>query len=170
MAERLRLTLHALPALIVPAVVLVGIYGGIVTVTEAAALAAVVSLLVSLFYYRGFPLSQTLRVIADALRSAGAIMLIIASALAFGHWMTESGIPGRLVQFTVEHGFSTWQFLLAINVLLLLMGCFLEVIATLLVVMPILTPALKTLGVDPCISPSFSRTTWRSAWCIRRWG
>jgi C4-dicarboxylate transporter DctM subunit len=49
----------------------------------------------------------------------------------------------------VEHGFSTWQFLLAINVLLLLMGCFLEVIATLLVVMPILAPALKPLGVDP---------------------
>ena len=149
LGERLRLTLHAVPALIVPAVVLVGIYGGIVTVTEAAALAAVVSLLVSLFCYRGFPLSQTLRVIADALRSAGAIMLIIASALAFGHWMTELGIPGQFVQFTVEHGFSSWQFLLAMNVLLLVMGCFLEVIATLLVVMPILTPALKTLGVDP---------------------
>ena len=86
--------------------------------------------------------------IADALRSAGAIMLIIASALAFGHWMTKSGIPGQLVQFTVEHGFSIWQFLLAMNVLLLVTGCFLEVIATLLVVMPILTPALKPLGVD----------------------
>ena len=149
LAERLRVTLHAVPALVVPVVVLVGIYGGIVTVTEAAALAAVVSLLVSLFYYRGFPPSQTLRVISDALRAAGSIMLIIASALAFGHWMTESGIPGRLVQFTVEHGFSTWQFLLAINILLLVMGCFLEVIATLLVVMPILAPALKPLGVDP---------------------
>src|SRR4051794_27533264 len=133
MAERIRVTLHAAPALIVPVVVLVGIYGGIVTVTEAAALAAVVSLLVSLFYYHGFPLSQTLRVIADALRAAGSIMLIIASALAFGHWMTESGIPAKLVQFTVEHGFSTWEFLLAINILLLVMGCFLEVIATLLV-------------------------------------
>jgi C4-dicarboxylate transporter DctM subunit len=149
LAERLRLTLHALPAMIVPVVVLVGIYGGIVTVTEAAALAAVVALLVSLFYYRGFPLSQTLHVIADALRSAGAIMLIVASALAFGHWMTESGIPARLVQFTVDHGFTTWEFLLAMNVLLLAIGCFLEVIATLLVVMPILAPALIPLGVDP---------------------
>jgi C4-dicarboxylate transporter DctM subunit len=149
LAERLRLTLHALPAMIVPVVVLVGIYGGIVTVTEAAVLAAVMALLVSLFYYRGFPLSQTLHVIADALRSAGAIMLIVASALAFGHWMTESGIPAQLVQFTVEHGFTTWEFLLAMNVLLLAIGCFLEVIATLLVVMPILAPALIPLGVDP---------------------
>lgn len=149
MRERLRLTLHALPALFVPVVVLVGIYGGIVTVTEAAALAAVTALLISLFYYRGFPLSRTLWVIADAIRSAGSIMLIVASALAFGHWMTESGIPARLVQFTVENNFATWEFLLIINVLLLVMGCFLEVIATLLVVMPILAPALKPLGIDP---------------------
>jgi C4-dicarboxylate transporter DctM subunit len=149
MAERIRVTLHALPALVVPVIVLVGIYGGIVTVTEAAALAAVCSLLVSVFYYRGFPVSQTLDVVADAIRSAASIMLIVASALAFGHWMTESGIPGKLVQFTLDHGFTTWEFLLAINVLLLVMGCFLEVIATLLVVMPILAPALKPLGVDP---------------------
>jgi C4-dicarboxylate transporter DctM subunit len=149
LAERLRLTLHAVPALLVPVVVLVGIYGGIVTVTEAAVLAAVVALLVSVFYYRGFPLSQTLQVITDALRSAGTIMLIVASALAFGHWMTESGIPAKLVQFTIDHGFTTWEFLLAMNVLLLAIGCFLEVIATLLVVMPILAPALKPLGIDP---------------------
>lgn len=149
MAYRLKTTLHALPAMIVPVVVLVGIYGGIVTVTEAAALAAVASLLVSLFYYRGFPFSQTLNVIARAIRSAGSIMFIVASALAFGHWMTESGIPAKLVQFTAEHGFTTWEFLLAINVLLLVMGCFLEVIATLLVVMPVLAPALVPLGVDP---------------------
>lgn len=149
MGERLKVTLHALPALIVPVIVLVGIYGGIVTVTEAAAVAAVTALLVSLFYYRGFPVSQTLSVIADALRSAASIMLIVASALAFGHWMTQSGIPAKLVQFTVDNGFTTWEFLLAINVLLLVMGCFLEVIATLLVIMPILAPALKPLGVDP---------------------
>ena len=149
MATRLRMTLHGLPALLVPVVVMVGIYGGIVTVTEAGVLAAVTALLVSLFYYRGFPASQTLSVIADAIRSAGTIMLIVASALAFGHWMTESGVPAKLVQFTVNHHFSTWEFLLAMNVLLLILGCFLEVIATLLVVMPVLAPALVPLGVDP---------------------
>ena len=149
MAEKLRVTLHAIPAMFVPIVVLVGIYGGIVTVLEASALAAVSALLISLFYYRGFPISQTLNVISDALRSAGSIMFIVASALAFGHWMTESGVPAQLVQFTLDHHFATWEFLLAINVLLLVMGCFLEVIATLLVIMPILAPALKPLGVDP---------------------
>ena len=149
MDQRIRVTLRAVPALIVPVVVLVGIYGGLVTVTEAAALSAVVALLVSLVFYRGFPVSQTLTVIADAIRSAGAVMFIVASALAFGHWMTESGIPAELVKFTVDHGFTTWELLLIINILLLIMGCFLEVIATLLVVMPILAPALVPLGIDP---------------------
>lgn len=149
LAERLRITLHALPAMAVPAVVIVGIYGGMVTVTEAAALSAVVSLLVALVFYRGFHWTGTLDVIADGMRSAAAIMLIVATALVFGHWMTESGVPARLVRFTVDHGFATWQFLLAINVLLLVLGCFLEVTATLLLVLPVLAPALVPLGVDP---------------------
>jgi len=147
--ERVRVTARAIPALIVPVIVLVGIYGGVVTETEAAAIAAVVSLTVSLAYYRGFHWSETLWVIADALKSAGAIMLIVATALAFGHWMTASGIPAELVKWVLARNMAPWQFLLAINVLLLLLGCFLEVIATLLLVLPILAPVLPALGVDP---------------------
>ena len=143
------MTIKALPALAVPVIVLVGIYGGVVTVTEAAALAAVVSMLISRLVYRGFPWTQTLHVIADALKSAGTIMLIVATALAFGHWMTESGVPAQLVNWTLSHHLATWQFLLAINILLLILGCFLEVVATLLLVLPILAPALQPLGVDP---------------------
>ncbi|MDI3308699.1 MAG: TRAP transporter large permease [Acetobacteraceae bacterium] len=149
MGQRFLVTVRALPALAVPVVVLVGIYGGIVTVTEAAAIAAVVALLVSLVFYRGFHWTQTLQVTADALKSAGTIMLIVATALAFGHWMTESGVPARLVTWTLSHHLATWEFLLAINVLLLVLGCFLEVVATLLLVLPILAPALQPLGVDP---------------------
>jgi C4-dicarboxylate transporter DctM subunit len=149
MATRLRVTLHGIPALAVPFIVTVGIYGGFVTVTEAAALSAVAALVISLTFYRGFHWSQTLAVITDGVRSAGTIMLIVATALAFGHWMTESGIPARLVQFTLQAGLATWQFLLVINVLLLVLGCFLEVTATLLLVLPILAPALVPLGVDP---------------------
>ena len=117
-AERIRVTGRAIPALIVPVIVLVGIYGGIVTVTEAAAIAAVVSLTVSLIYYRGFHWSETLWVVADALKSAGAIMLIVATALAFGHWMTASGVPAELVKWVLAQNMAPWQFLLAINVLL----------------------------------------------------
>ena len=148
-AQRIRVSLRALPAMAVPFVVLVGIYGGFMTVTESAALAAVTALLVSLIVYRGFPWTQTLEVIAEALSSAGVIMLIIATALVFGHWMTGSGLPAKLVQFATKQGFSTWEFLLAMNILLLIIGCFLEVVSTLLLVMPILAPVLMPLGVDP---------------------
>jgi C4-dicarboxylate transporter, DctM subunit len=147
--EILRVTLRALPALCVPMVVMVGIYGGLATVTESASVAAVVALAVSLFVYKGFRPAETLDVIADAIKNAATIMIIVAAALAFGHWMTDSGVPASLVRFTVDHHLHPWQFLLAINVLLLLLGCFLEVAATLLVVMPILAPALKPLGIDP---------------------
>jgi C4-dicarboxylate transporter, DctM subunit len=148
-AQRIEMTLRALPALVVPLVVLVGIYGGFVTVTEAAALAAVTALVVSLVFYRGFHWTETLSVVAHGLRSAASIMVIIATALVVGHWVTESGAPARVVEFLLGHQFSTWQFLLAINALLLVLGCFLEVTATLLLVLPILAPALRPMGVDP---------------------
>jgi C4-dicarboxylate transporter DctM subunit len=102
--ERTRVTLSALPALLVPFVVMVGIYGGFVTVTEAAALSAVVALCVSLIFYRGFHWSETLSVIAIGLRSAASIMLIIATALAVGHWLTESGVPASLVDQRLASG------------------------------------------------------------------
>jgi C4-dicarboxylate transporter DctM subunit len=149
MRERFRVTLNAVPALLLPAIVLIGIYGGFVTVTEAAAIAAVASLVISVVFYKGFHWNQSLWVIADALKSAGTIMLIVATAIAFGHWMTDSGMPAQLVQWVLDHHFTTWEFLLAINVLLLILGCFLEVVATLLLVLPILAPALVPLGVDP---------------------
>ena len=148
-AERIRVTWRGLPAMAVPAVVLTGIYGGFMTVTESAAMAAVTSLLVSLLVYRGFRWTQTLDVIAEAMSSAGVIMLIIATALVFGHWMTGSGVPARIVEFTTHQGFSTWEFLLAMNVMLLVIGCFLEVVSTLLLVMPILAPVLMPLEIDP---------------------
>src|SRR6202007_3057506 len=80
-----------LPGLLRPIIVLVGIYGGFVTVTEAAAIAAAASMVISLGFYKGFKWTQSLSVIADALKSAGTIMLIVATAIAFGHWMTDSG-------------------------------------------------------------------------------
>ena len=147
--DKVRVTLAALPALLVPLVVMAGIYGGFVTVTEAAALSAVVALGVTLLFYRGFHWTDTPAVVAKGLRGAASIMLIIATALALGHWVTESGAPARLIAFLLAHQLPTWQFLLAINMLLLVLGCFLEVTATLLLVLPILAPALHPMGVDP---------------------
>jgi C4-dicarboxylate transporter DctM subunit len=148
-ADFVRVNLHALPALSLPVIIAIGIYGGWVTATETAAFAAFVALLISLFYYRGFQPRQSLEVIGESLKNAGTIMIIIATALAFGHWLTESGIPAALVKFIRDNGFSAWQFLLAINILLLILGMFLEVASILLITLPILVPVLKPLGIDP---------------------
>jgi C4-dicarboxylate transporter DctM subunit len=144
-----RVNIDALPALSLPVIIAVGIYGGWVTTTETAALAATVAMLISLFYYKGFKPSETLSVIGESIKNAGTIMIIIATALAFGHWITESGIPAALVQFIRDNGFTAWQFLLAINVMLIILGMFLEVASILLIAMPILIPVLKPLGIDP---------------------
>ena len=147
--EFVRVNLRALPALSLPVIIAVGIYGGIVTTTEAAAFAALVALLVALFFYKGFQPSRTLDVIGDAIKSGGTIIIIIACALAFGHWLTESGIPASLVRFITDNGFSAWQFLLAINLMLIVLGMFLEVASIILIAVPILYPVLKPLGIDP---------------------
>jgi C4-dicarboxylate transporter DctM subunit len=145
----IKVNLNALPALTLPAIVAIGIYGGFVTATEAAVLAAVTALGVSLFFYKGFHWRETLSVIGESIHNAGTIMIIIATALAFGHWLTESGIPAAVVKFIVDNEFKPWQFLLFINVMLVILGMFLEVASIMLITLPILIPILKPLGIDP---------------------
>jgi C4-dicarboxylate transporter DctM subunit len=94
--EFVRVNLAALPALAVPLVIALGIYGGLVTVTEAAALAALVALLVSLVVYRGFGWRDVLDVVGDSVKNGAVVMLIGATALAFGQWVTESGMAQQL--------------------------------------------------------------------------
>ena len=147
--EFVRVNLHALPALAVPAIVLGGIYSGIVTVAEAAALAAIVAVLASVFVYRGVKPSQILGLLAESMKGAAVIMLIIASALAFGHWITESGLARSVVQFAIDADVSAWQFLLFINIAMLFLGMFLEVISIILITLPLILPLLTSLNIDP---------------------
>lgn len=144
-----QVTLHALPALLLPIIVGVGIYGGLVTVTEASVLAAVVALLISLFFYKGITWRDAPMEIGDSVRSAAVITIIIATALAFAQWLTSSGVPAAIVQFIVDINLQTWQFLLIINVLLIILGMFLEVVAIMLITLPILVPLLGPMGIDP---------------------
>lgn len=148
-AEKFRRTLHALPALSVPVIVLGGLYGGIVTITESAALSAIIALLLAVFVYKGVKPSGVLAVLTEAVRNAAAIMIIIAVALVFGHWMTEAGIAREAVEFVTEAGITWWQFLIAVNVLLLLLGMILEVFAVMLLTLPVILPVLEQLGIDP---------------------
>ena len=147
--EFVRVNLRALPALAVPVIIAVGIYGGVVTITEAAAFAALVTLIVSATVYKGFSWRESISVMGDAMKSGATILLIVATALVFGHWMTEAGGPARIVKFIVDNDFSAWQFLLAINGILLILGMFLDGASIMLITLPLLIPVLKPLGIDP---------------------
>jgi C4-dicarboxylate transporter DctM subunit len=144
-----RKNLRALPALSIPLIVLGGIYGGAATVTEAAALSAIVAIIISVFIYRETKPRELLSVLAEAMQNSAAIMIIIATALVFGHWITESGLAPWLIATLKGWNLEAWHFLLIINVILLIMGMFLEVFSVLLIAMPVIVPLLKPLGIDP---------------------
>ncbi len=101
--ETFRTTYKAIPALCMPIIILGGIYSGFVTVTEAAALGAVAAIFISLFVYREVRPRQVISLTGDAMKSAGMIMFIICTAITIGNWLTEAGLPAKLVQSRQGH-------------------------------------------------------------------
>ncbi len=148
-AEFIRVNIRAIPALTLPVIILGGIYSGIVTVSEAAGVASLVAIIISLTIYKGCTVREVLPIIAESMKLTAAIIFIILGALAFGHWITDSGMADQLIHFVVENELSAWQFLLLINILMLFLGMFLEVIAVILITVPLVLPLLEPLGISP---------------------
>ncbi|MEZ5750465.1 MAG: TRAP transporter large permease [Paracoccaceae bacterium] len=148
-AEFIRRNLRALPALFIPVSVFVGIYSGITTVTESAGVAAVSSILIAVLIYREVSWRDIFPMTAEAMKAASAVTFIVMFALLFAHWITGSGVPTDLVEFAVAWGLEPWQFLIALNIIMLVMGMFLDAVAVLLIVTPIVLPLLESLGIDP---------------------
>jgi C4-dicarboxylate transporter DctM subunit len=146
---KIKKTITALPALSVPVIVLGGLYGGFVTLTETAALSAVVAIVLALFVYRGVALKDFFKMMTFGVRSAAAIMIIIALALAFGHLIVETGIAQKTLDLMERWEIKPWQFLLFVNIILIFLGMFLEVFSILLIMVPIVLPLLEPLGIDP---------------------
>lgn len=144
-----QVNIRAIPALCVPIIILGGIYSGIVTVSEAAGLAALVSIFVSIFVYKGCTVRDIIPLLGASMTSTAAIVFIIFSALGFGHWLTGSGLPKDLADLAVSSELKSWQFLIFVNVLFLILGTFLEVFAIMLITLPIILPMLGPLGIDP---------------------
>ncbi|MEP5453730.1 TRAP transporter large permease [Roseibium sp.] len=147
--EFIAVNLHALPALTLPVIVLGGIYGGFVTVTEAAGLSAIVAIALSVLVYKECRPGQILEFMADGVKSAGSIIIIVAGAMLFGHWIIESGAPHTLVDWVIDQEIEAWQFLLFMNVIMLILGTFLEGISIILITVPLVLPLLQALGISP---------------------
>ena len=137
----------ALP-LSLPVVLLTGIYSGVFTPTEAAAVAALHALILAGVVYRALSLKTFFAVILDSTRSSAVITLIIAGAFMMNYAFTAEGVPQMLAGWVMEMHFSKVQFLLMVNVLFLALGCFMDVSVLLLVFVPILLPIAKVLGID----------------------
>lgn len=140
---------RALPALLIPVLVLGGIYSGLVTISEAAGVAAFIALMVSVFVYRAVSLRDIPGVLTDGIRQTAVIIVIIMSALALGHWLTSEGITRSIVDFVNATGLTSGQFLILANVVMFVLGMFLEVISVILIFVPLVLPIIEHLGIDP---------------------
>ncbi|EKE43120.1 hypothetical protein OCGS_2711 [Oceaniovalibus guishaninsula JLT2003] len=136
-------------ALAMPIVVLGGIYSGIVTPTESSAVAVVYALIVSCFVYRELPFHAIPRMMLDSALLVSAVLVIIGASVAFGRIIALERIPTELAQFVLSLTDSRHVVLLAAIVLLLIVGTFLETLAAIVILTPVLLPIMLSLGVDP---------------------
>ncbi|HYD31763.1 MAG TPA: TRAP transporter large permease, partial [Azospirillaceae bacterium] len=147
--EIARTGMEAIWGLLLIIIILGGIYGGIFTPTEAAAVSAVYAALVALFVYRDMGVKELPRVLVDSARVTVMLLFIIANAFLFAHVLTTEQIPQSIARQIIEAGLSPWVFLLVVNVVLLVAGNFMEPSAIILILAPILFPIAMQLGIDP---------------------
>src|SRR3982750_2698983 len=130
-------------------IILGGIYGGVFTPTEAAAVAAVYAFGIAVWVYRDIGLKDVPRVLVDSGKVTVMLMFIIANALLFAHVLTTERIPQAIAETIVSWGMPAWQFLMVVNLLLLVAGMFMEPTGIILIMAPILFPIAGRLGIDP---------------------
>jgi len=142
-------TLDALPALLMPVILLGCLYSGITTPTEAAAVAAAYALLVSVLLYRSVSLRDVYIALRTSAKVTVSIGMLIAGAIVFNFVVTSENIPRTLSSMLKTWEMSPLVYLLVVNVVLLVLGCFLEGTTIILVILPVLLPTAQALGIDP---------------------
>jgi len=147
--DRLVLLWKALPGLFMPFLILGGIYGGIFTPTEAAAVAVFYSLFVGLFVYKDLKIRDIPQVFVRSAVMMAMILFIITNAMLFAYILTTEGIPAAIAAFIISHAVTPWVFLLFVNILLYFVGDFMEPSAAILILAPLFLPIVLKLNIDP---------------------
>ena len=147
--QRLAALRESIWGLLLIVVVIGGIYSGIFTATEAAAMSAVYAFVVALFIYKDLGWKQVPKVLLDSANMSAMLLYIITNAVLFSFLLTSENIPQNLADWINHMGLSPWMFLLVVNLLLLLAGNFMEPSSVLLITAPILFPVAMALGIDP---------------------
>jgi tripartite ATP-independent transporter DctM subunit len=148
LAELPRRTVEAFPALMMPVILLYGIYGGLTTPTEAAGIAALYALLVAGLLYRALSLGSLHQVFVESARSAASVGLIIGASLIFNYILANENVPGRLAGVLAGLDVAPLTFLIGVNLALLVLGCFLDATTIILVILPLFIPTCRALGID----------------------
>lgn len=140
---------EAVWALMAPVVILGGIYGGIFTPTEAAGIACIYAVVISVFVYKELDWAGVWKILLESTVLIAQIMIIVSAAAAYAWLITTSGIAQALVAYIQSIGMQTWLLLMTINILLLFVGSMLEPPAAILLLTPLLTPVVAAAGIDP---------------------
>lgn len=143
-----KVTLDAFPALMLPVILLFGIYGGVTTPTEGAALAAAYALMAGTLIYRAVSWRQLYGALLGSAKATTSVGMLIAGALVFNYVVTIENIPTSLQHFIGGFHLSKVGFLLLVNAILFVLGCILEGSTILLIIVPILIPSARALGID----------------------
>jgi C4-dicarboxylate transporter DctM subunit len=145
----LRAGLSALWGLLLIVIILGGIYLGIFTPTEAAAVSAVYALIIAVLVYRDLRWSEIPRVLIDSAKTTSMLMFIVANAYLFAFVLTTEQVPQSIAEWIVSLGLTPWTFLLVLNLLLLVAGNFMDPNSVVLILAPIIFPIAVNLGIDP---------------------
>jgi C4-dicarboxylate transporter DctM subunit len=139
----------ALWAFLLPIIILGGIFGGVVTATEGAALAVVAAIVVGFFIYRELDLPQLRQAVLDGAVQTAVVMLLVATSALLGTYLTEVQAPQQLAQAVTQLTQNKWAILALLNLLFLLFGMFLHSAAAIILVVPVVMPLVKAAGIDP---------------------
>lgn len=135
---------------LLPVAVLVGIYGGFVTVTEAAAFTALYVFVIEVFIYKDLSFSKDVpNVIVESMSLVGGILLILCCALGFTNFLVDQEIPLKIFALMKEYLHDKYSFLLFLNIFLLIVGCLMDIFSAIVVVVPLIIPIANDFGVDP---------------------
>jgi C4-dicarboxylate transporter DctM subunit len=149
LGEILKAGRDSLWGLLLIVIILGGIYGGIFTPTEAAAVAAIYAFIIAVFVYRDISMKQVPKVLLESGKVTIMLLFIVANALLFAHVLTTERIPQTIAETIIGWGMPAWQFLVVVNILLLIAGMFMEPTGIILIMAPILFPIATRLGIDP---------------------
>ncbi len=136
-------------ALLTPGIILGGIFFGVFTPTEAAAIASFYAVLLGSFIYREMSLREFYKALIDSMSTTIQIMFIVVSATLFAWILAKEQVPQMVAEFMLSHIHNYYLILFAINILLIIVGCFMETVAAINILVPVFIPLMKELGIDP---------------------